>query len=768
MLRDLRQNMVQFIAIFIMCFFAMFVLAALDSYTYGASETVERYFDETDYVDIVLNSEGFTEGDRTSVLSLREVENVQLKAYITGRVLFPDHEKKIGMSFIQEDTVSRLFLIDGVPWKPGSSGIWIDDHFAKKEHLAVGDTMNLRYENITFSEKIMGIIDSPDFFYFMVDETYTEPQFGDYCYAYMDVREYPGKDIKYERMNVKLNTLTHELGLSDEEFDALERAKMDIMAVLSKSSLTVITKQNESGYSNIWGDVESNTIMTSTFPPLFILVALLGVMTTMTRLMSRQRMLIGALKALGFSRRTIMLHYMSYVIFTAAWGCVAGSVVGYNTLGRYLSEDMNLYYSNPYNAPAVTPRMVYMNFVIVVFAALMAYLSCRKLLVQNASDILRPEPPATAGAGLLEKTPIWNFLSFATKWNARDISRNRIRTVLGILGVMLCSGLMLTSFGYNEALKNGGQWQYSELEPAAYQITISDEANAATAYDYARQYDGQLVMNQEVEMKSEEVDRMYKLVAVGAGNLFRFEDEKFRFLELPEDGALISAKALSVMHSRVGEKLRFRLPGKRDWYTIRIRGVYKSEDTQGIAMSRRVLEELGVEFNPKYIYTNRTVSDDIVERREVASVFSKERNIEAVRRANQTMDDVVVTIMVVAIVVGVVVTYNMGVLSFMEKIREIATLKVLGFPTNRIRWILQQQNLFITGLGTILGMPLGVEMLKSLMDYPEPTSDYVLQMSIHPYMRAFLLSFILSVVVNAFLTSKVKDIDMVEALKGVE
>lgn len=768
MLRDIRQNIVQFIAIFVMCFFAMFVLASLDSFAFGASETVNRYFADTDYTDIVLRSEGFTEGDKTSVLSLREVENVQLKAYRTGKVLFPDKEKKIGMNFIQEDTVSRLYLIEGEPYEPGMSGIWIDPHFAEKEHISVGDTMNLRYENVIFSEKVMGIMDSPDCFYYMVDDTYTEPQYGDYCYAYMDVREYPGKTIKYERMNVKLNTLSRELGLTDDDLEALEHAKLDILNTLTKSSLAVITKQNEIGYSQIWGDVESNQILTTAFPPLFILVALLGVMTTMTRLMARQRMLIGALKALGFSRRTIMAHYMSYIALISLVGCLIGSLVGYNTLGRSLSEDMDLYYSNPYNDMAITPRMIYMNLLIVVFACIIAYLSCRKLLVQNASEILRPEPPATAGAGFLEKTPIWGILSFATKWNVRDISRNRLRTVMGILGVTLCSALMLASFGYNESLGNGGEWEYSELKPAAYQITVSDEANAATAYDYAKQYDGQLVMNQEVEMKTAKVDRMYQLVVPDKGNLFRFEDEDFHYLQLPEDGVLISAKAAQVMHAQVGERIRFRLPGKKTWASVRIVGVYKSEHMQGIAMSRRVFQSLGMEFDPKFIYTNRTVEESLVERKEIAAVTSREKSIHAVKLANMTMEDVVVAIMMVAVVVGIVVTYNMGVLSFMEKIREIATLKVLGFPTKRIRWILLQQSIVITGLGTILGMPLGVELLKALMDFPEPTSDYVLQMTSLPFICAFALSFGLSVVVNLFLTSKVRDIDMVEALKGVE
>ena len=104
----------------------------------------------------------------------------------------------------------------------------------------------------------------------------------------------------------------------------------------------------------------------------------------------------------------------------------------------------------------------------------------------------------------------------------------------------------------------------------------------------------------------------------------------------------------------------------------------------------------------------------------------------------------------------------------MEKIREIATLKVLGFPTTRIRWILQQQNLVITGVGVILGMPLGVQLLGIIVDEEDPKYDFFLQTTIYPYIYAFILTFVLSVVINAILSSKVKAINMVEALKGVD
>ncbi|MBQ9504760.1 MAG: ABC transporter permease, partial [Lachnospiraceae bacterium] len=124
--------------------------------------------------------------------------------------------------------------------------------------------------------------------------------------------------------------------------------------------------------------------------------------------------------------------------------------------------------------------------------------------------------------------------------------------------------------------------------------------------------------------------------------------------------------------------------------------------------------------------------------------------------------------MVIAIIVGIVVMYNLGVLSFVEKTREIATLKVLGFKTSGIRWILQQQNIFVTGLGTAIGLSLGLKMLMMLMSSLSVDDDYVYRISPMSYLLAFFLSFVLSLIVNSVLSSKVKDINMVEALKGVE
>ena len=767
MFRDLRQNFIQFVAIFLMSFFALFALAGIDGEGQGQLVSTDRYYRETNFMDLYATSEGFTREDLTTVRNLSTVSDASINGYLTGTVNLGYATKKIGLTFLQEDRISKLMLFDGEPYEADADGIWIDRNFAAAQHIGVGDVLTLRANNLYFSEIVKGIVDSPDFMSFVVDETYTEPHFGDYGYAFLDAKEYPG-DIRYERMNVKVKGVGEGFPLSDEDSILIEEAKMEIMRSLSKTSLAVTTKAEDAGYEMVRTELDTNEMLTAVFPTMFVLVALLGIMTTMSRMMARQRTLIGALKALGFSRGTIMIHYISYVAIIVLAGCILGSILGYRILSPSFTDAMNLYVSSPYSAPSFPPSVYRVTAIVVVFSALVSFCTCRKLLVQTASEILRPEPPKAAGAGWLEKTFIWEKLDFATRWNLRDMNLNRARTVMGMMGVVLCTALMFTAFAYNEFLNQEKTWTQEVLTPANYKVSFAADTPYSTVYDYARQYDGQMVMLQEMELMSDSVQRLYNVAVPDHGNLYHVVDFDGKYMDLPEYGVGISEKASRVMEAGVGDSLRFRLTGEKKWHLVKISCIYKSS-TQGIIMRREVFEGLGFEFKPNFVHTNRTVPASLTtERTEVASVISKEQLILSAKLTGAAVDSTVVYIMMIAIVVGIVVMYNMGILSFMEKVREIATLKVLGFPTNRIRWILQQQNLVITGIGVLLGMPLGVQLLDFICDEQDPKYDYLLQITFLPFVCSFLLTFVLSVIINAILSTKVRDINMVEALKGVD
>ncbi len=770
MLRDLRQNIIQFLSIFIMCFVALFVFEAFDSDTRGFGDGVDTYYRSTNFLDMMLASEGFTGEDLIAVKNLPDVETAELRTAMNGKVrLSSGTEAKLEFNFIGDNNVSQMLLTEGEPYDPGDPGIWIDRNFAGAKNIRVGDSLSLILDGTEFTETVRGIMDNPEHMYFMIDETYAEPEYGEYGFAYLDGGEYPGESLTYDRIYVDLNSVDNQFFLTGEEEAALDSAKVDIMGTISKTALSVIKKTEEIGYDSMKGEMEYNLMMETIFPGLFVFIALLGVMTTMTRLVTRQRTLIGALKALGFSREAVMWHYISYAVVITLLGSTAGAVVGYWTLGVQLHANMNMFYSNPYARMKLSILPFLLTAGISVLAGLTNYFACRRLLSKNASEILKPEPPAFAGAGFIEKTFLWKKLGFAARWNLRDVNNNRLRTVTGILGVIMCSSLMVAAFGSDELSHRSEHWEYNELNPAAYTIGFSPDADYVTVYDYARQYRGQMVEKEQVEIEGNGSSRLYNLVVVDKGNLYRFQDENGNYMELPENGMAISAKAAEVLDLKKGEVIKFKFPDKKEYIEARATAVYKSPGTQGIVMTREFYEGLKQEFKPNIVYTDMTVPKNYeTERPEVANVTSKEEYMRAARDKTESMNESVVYTMIVSVVIGIVVMYNMGVLSFVEKTREIATLKVLGFTTAKIRWILQQQNIFITGTGTAVGLMLGIKVLGVLEGASDPDADSILQLSPGPYIYAFFLAFVLSLIVNAAISSKVKDINMVEALKGVE
>ena len=768
MFRDLRINAVQFFAIFIMCHLAMLLLGAFDADNSGRLYSADRYYRETNFADLFLTSEGFSKEDIQDIRQIEGVKDAERRASVIGRVTNIS-DRKIELNFLESDNICRLYTEKGDPYTQGMSGIWIDRHFAEKQGIGIGDTLSISCKDATFSEIVRGFVDNSEHTNFIIDDTYLDTEYGEYCYAFLDASEYPFDDISFDKMLVDAANVDSQINLDDTDREELKKVKLSILDTVSKSSMSVIMKYEQSGYESQMSDCNFNNMMIMVFPPLFTMLAALSTVTTMSRLTAKQRTVIGTLKALGFSKKTVIFHYISYSVFLSAIGCITGAALGHFVLGSWLFEDFIEYYSVPDSVLRMSYKVPLVAAMIIVLAVIANYLSCRKLLVQNSAVILMPEAPKAAGAGSIEKLKIWNKLSFATRWNLRDININKLRSLMGIFGVVICSSILMGAFGIQESIGYQDTWLYGDLKPAAYTITVSPDYGYSWAYDIAREYNGQLVMQTDAEITGRDDSRLFTLTVVDEGNLLRFHNTKGNYITLPDYGAMISEKAADTLGISVGDMVSFRLPGEKKEYSVNIAKIHKTPEAQGIVISRKYYESLHGEFDPKIIYTNMTPPDTLAaELKEVSGVNSREKYVAALKRNNASTAELVYVIVIIGIIIGFVAMYNTGVLSFAEKMRDVATLKVLGFPTNKIRWILQQQNLFITGVGTLIGIGVGLVLIRVLMNSLDPSGDFLVDLSATPYLLAILFSFVVSVAVNGIISTKVKSINMVEALQGVK
>ena len=429
-LRDLKQNAVQFLAIFVMTFFALFVVGGFDGDSTGERYSIDEYFADTNFKDLDIQGDVFN----ASVISMLEntegVKSVNGIRHGTGKVNPNGTDYLAVISYIDKNDVSSMLISEGEEFIPGAEGVWVEEQFAKPLGIHVGDVISIQTENVNFKETVRGIGYCPEYLYYVPNDTYPEPVYGEHAFLIMDISQAPG-EVYYDQMIVDLTDVKGQSeSLTDADIRTMEIMRDEVAEKIDNRNVVVKTKTEDELYHLYVGALNSSDVLATVFPTIFLAVACLGIVSTMTRLTSKQRMQIGTLKALGFSRKTITLHYLSYSFVISAVAAILGVFLGDYLLGSYLTDLTLYYYQNPYMRIQLSFTSVYMALIAVGLCVLITFYCTRRLLRENASDILRPEAPKGVGSGFFEKTPIWKMLAFGTRWNIRDIRKNKLRTIL--------------------------------------------------------------------------------------------------------------------------------------------------------------------------------------------------------------------------------------------------------------------------------------------------------------------------------------------------
>ncbi len=768
-LRDLRNNAVQFFSIYIMTLLSLFIQTGFESSNVGSAYSAAEYFAETNYKDLDVQGAYFTYKDIEMLENTPGVNFVDGIARATGKITL-DKERLLVLGYIDGNDVSKMYLTEGTAYVPGSTGCWVETRFAEPMGIRPGDMLTMTSGNITLKEEVKGLVYCPEYLYYLPNDTYTEPEYGTHGFVIMDISEAPA-GVQIDKLIVDLEDVRNNGPLLTKE----EKKTMNVMReVLNKRmdnpNILIKTKIEDEDYEDYAGVLDSNDAISTVFPIIFLAVALLGILTTMTRLTENQRVQIGTLKALGFSDRKITWHYMSYSVIIALLGCISGSIIGPIVLGGYLNDLNDYYYQNPIQRLQLTGKTFWMGCLTVALCVAVSYLSTRKILVENPARILLPPAPKFDSTGAIERTRFWKNLRFASRWNIRDVRRNKLRTAVSVAGILVCSMLIFMSLGFYESLDSQSDWMYDEIFRGNNQIVFKDDVQYGTVYEFANEYQGQMSQVSSATLFTDKIESVREMTILDDGNLFMPQDENLEYIEIPESGVMLTSRLVDYFGISVGENISWKLPGSNKIYTAPVVKICRVATQQGIIMSRSAWEEMGGDFVPNIVYTRMSVPYDIKTKRpEVSSASSKEMLIEMLQNSREVAYTTSYILAVIAIVMGIVVLYNLGVLSYIEKTREIATLKVLGFHSSSIRFILLQQSLVITAAGAILGVPFGVIMLGKLADMVMSIYfDMVVDPSLMPYFGAILGTFMVSVLVNIFVSSKVKTIDMVEALKSRE
>lgn len=763
LLRDLWQNRTQFISIFLMAFLGLFVFAGIDAESTGIGISTAQYYEETNLADNWVMGTSFSTEEVKRLEALPQIASVDRKLVLEGKAKVGDGEEpSMEFNFVESMNSSFPYIKEGEAFDVDKEGVWLEELFAKKWNLQVGDYVRLEYEGILFTEQIRGIIIHPEYVFYSLDSDSMMPNYGTYGYAYLSSKEYPIQDELYYNYMVIKQTNAGESAEESMEFKEL------VKDTLNRQNIVVLDRKQNGGIEAIASEQSQHEEMGIMFSAVFLLIAVMGIVTTMTRMTSNQRIQIGTLKALGFGKRKITWHYMSYGIVISSLGSIVGAVLGYLYLPLLFLPSMSAYYILPNWVTQMSVKTYYAIVLAILVSTLVSFLACRKELKDMPAITLKPAAPKNIRHSMLEKSRMWLSLNFSTQWNVRDVLRNKARSLMGIAGVAGCTMLLLCAFGCSDCVKEIAVWQYGELVTGQYKVIFGQQVTNLEKRQYKQQYKGQLVQEGSCEFRTDSLVKKGGITILDEGNYLHFQNADGEEIILPQQGISMSVKMAQVLGIKQGDFIEWHIVGEKEWQRSRITALYRTPTGQGITLSREEYESLQYDFNPTSFYTNMTIPQYVKDSDDISGVISIEQLKIDLDKNMEMMNLMVGILIVAAVLLGIIVLYNMGVLSFLEKTREVATLKVLGFSSGRIRRILRQQNNWITMIGIVAGLILGYQFLDIMMQTMSEDNDMPTVVYLASYLYSIIGTWITSTGVNYMLSGKVKTICMVDALKGVE
>ena len=599
--------------------------------------------------------------------------------------------------------------------------------------------------------------------------------------------EYEEGKEKYQdslrEFNTRIAEAEKEIEEAQEQLDDLEEPQVYVLG--RDTNIGYVCFENDSniieGIANI-------------FPVFFFLVAALVCITTMNRMVEEQRTQIGVFKALGYGEGAIMSKYMIYSGLAAVSGCVFGFILGTWAFPKIIWFCYGMMYRADRIVYVFDGKMAAISMAVSLLCSVgTTWLSCRAELKQVAAALMRPKAPKAGKRVFLERIPfLWRRLSFLRKVSLRNIFRYKKRLFMMVVGISGCTALLVTGFGVKDSIADVAAKQFQEIQTVDITVTLKEAAREETeaALDRlqalgAGEYS--FVMEKNLDLVT---DRGTKSVCLVTGteegtapfwNLHTAEGEAVAY---PKPGeAVISNRLAEDYHVGIGDMITLRDENMRT-VTAVVSGICVNYINHYVHVSEDTWREMtGEEPERKTVYLNLgkeedgagqesaayTISAELMKLDQVANVSLSKDFMERISNMMASLDIIVVVVIVCAAGLAFIVLYNLTNINITERIREIATIKVLGFYKRETSTYVFRENVMLTVMGMAVGMGLGCLLHRFVMSQIKVDlisfDVYVKPVS---YLYSGLLTLGFAWCVNRAMSGKLESISMTESLKSVD
>lgn len=762
-IKDMKKSASQFISIFIMATVAVSIMVGLDSIWKTIEVKSNQMYSATNLSDIWISIFNPTEKDMWAIKNIDGVKMAEKRFTLNTTAKLEGNPTLRLYTKSEKSELDIPYLVDGEI--TSKSGAIIDETFAKAHNLNIGDDINIKLNDKWLHFNIEALALSSEHIFSIKDSTTMVPDSNKYGFIIVDEDKiksaYGGMNV-YNQVSIRLR-----------EGADISIIQSEIDSILGDDLIGVITNKDSTSLNSVEGKIDQFKTLSTVFPVMFFLVTAFITLSTMSRLVEDQRNQIGILKALGYSKKSIIWHYTSYGIYIGILAAIAGTIIGPNVIGRILINQMKFLLTfNNYEISLNMKNVILGSILIIISTAGVSCYASLKLQGDMPATLLRNKPPKKGNHVFLEKIPmIWDNMKFSSKLIARNIIKNKGRMLMSIFGVMGCTGLIIGAFALKTMIGGVSKTTYENVY--TYDEKIILESKTTDKYIHNLALDGvvQDIQEKTIQMVSESGIRRMSTITVFSPEspLINLTDINGNKVVIPEDGVAITRKLAEILDVSKGDTIKIKRLDD-SYATVKIKEIVYIVIGQGMYVSKDYWDSIGEDFEPTSVLVkwNNIEDKNFLQSDHVENYILRTDQKSDFESNLKIIDIAVIMLITAGGILAFVVLYNLSILNFFERTRDLATLQVLGFYEKEIRSLVLVENILSAGVGIVAGIPIGSLISNILAKGFGEDFDLISNVTVGHVLLAGGITAVFALAVNLVVAKKIKTIDMLQALKSVE
>ncbi|MCD5406403.1 MAG: ABC transporter permease [Desulfotomaculum sp.] len=783
LLRTIWRTKGQFLAIAAVITIGLSVYISMATVYSNLSISIDSFYHENNFADYSFHLVRAPQEITKQIAALDGVERVTGRIQKDLTLMLPDGQRGsvrlTSYPLPMDQEVNRLQLLTGRIFEQNAPGgrieVLIDPQHAQARALSFNDAITVIIDGKQIALTMVGTATSPEFIYPLPDLTTLMPT--PETFAIVMIAHRQAEQILGLTGQINQVVLTFTAGADEEKIAGQVK---DILEPYG--NLANYPRQDQLSHAILKSELDGLRIMAQFLPVIFLGVAAAVQFIMLNRIVKSQRLQIGIMKALGYSGWRVMWHYTSYALAVALLGVLAGT-----GLGLWFATMMTQIYAQFFNLPQAIEQV---NLQVISYALLFStavsiiagLIAARSIVAINPAEAMHPEPPKKGRHIALERWQwLWQRLDSTWKMSLRTAMRNKVRFGITLLGIIFSVGLLIVAFFFNDSVDYMIQEHFYEGQHFDYLIRFDSPLKAAELLNVNR-IDGILKSEPFFELPvrlhfNHQSEETLLLGLLPDGTLRTISDQYGNVIPLPEKGLIIAQRTADELAIQTGDTVTVETllgRGAIHHTDVKIAGISRqfigSESYISLQQLNRILQEQQLISGAMLkIDTGQaqTIENSLKEFVNIASIVDLQKELEGIYQQMDMMIYFTGTMVIFAVVLGFAIIYNVSLISFEERKRELSLLRLLGFKNNEISSLLLKENFLQSVLGIALGLPFGYLMALSYVRALE-TDLFTFPMAVYPttYFLAALGGVFFITVAYLLARRRVKRLNLIETLKN--